>query len=699
MVKNRNKIPIFQIVILIFLPVYLHSNIWYVHPDSVLNTIQAGLDSCSIGDTVLVASGIYYENLIWPATEGILLISESGPEVTIIDGGEAGSVIQITTGVDTTTIINGFTIQNGYSEKGGGIYCYNSSPKIINNIIRMNTAEDEEGGYGGAIYLKYSNSIISNNLISQNVAYYDSIGIYGGEGGGIYITQSSPSILQNDIYQNIAENLGGGIFCDYLSYPIIDGNYIKENENCGIYTNMGSYSTIVNNTIDSNEGSGIVSKGFGTISLNIITNNTAMYGGGIMMMESVVISGNMISYNTSHFQGGGIFVGPTSGTITGNIITYNTSEVSEGGGIYCGLTAHPTITGNIIVGNKAYEDGGGICCDIDPFSPSPVIGGSPSGQNDIYHNSAGWSGNNLFATRGLNAKYNFWGRVNSTPDDSSAIASNISCPWGTINWWPISTTPLTVTFKIKSPSDKLCFAELEITFEELSFNSFGDSTITVTTWPDSLPPYLPSPSKPIEKWFEIIKGSGIESFTANLTLHYTQAEFDSSDIYSEFTIYCAILHDTLWDSCTFLGRDTIKNWIKCQTQEFGIFAIGGEGGPLVNVKELQDNIVYPHKKLDFIQIFPNPFSVTSGTQIKYYVPEIEVNEKIGTEKELNISLNVYDVNGRLVCSLLNKYVKPGYYTMFWKGKNNLGEKLPSGVYFIQLKSEKLSYYRKFIILK
>ena len=41
----------------------VHAATWYVHPDSALNTIQAGLDSCSAGDTVLVAAGIYFDNL------------------------------------------------------------------------------------------------------------------------------------------------------------------------------------------------------------------------------------------------------------------------------------------------------------------------------------------------------------------------------------------------------------------------------------------------------------------------------------------------------------------------------------------------------------------------------------------------------------------------------------------------------------
>ena len=65
-------------------------------------------------DTVRVAPDTYTENLIWPATPGIKLLSEAGAAVTILDGGAQESVIGIYTGVDTTTVIHGFTIRNGY---------------------------------------------------------------------------------------------------------------------------------------------------------------------------------------------------------------------------------------------------------------------------------------------------------------------------------------------------------------------------------------------------------------------------------------------------------------------------------------------------------------------------------------------------------------------------------------------------------
>ena len=67
-------------------------------------------------DTVLVAPGTYYENIEWPYFKpGLKLLSQAASESTVIDGGGDDTVIGIYASVDTTTIIDGFTLQNGYA--------------------------------------------------------------------------------------------------------------------------------------------------------------------------------------------------------------------------------------------------------------------------------------------------------------------------------------------------------------------------------------------------------------------------------------------------------------------------------------------------------------------------------------------------------------------------------------------------------
>ena len=110
MKKNVILTGVILSLLILFSTAYAERTIWYVHPDSALNTIQAGLDSCATNDIVLVAPGTYYENIIWPSTQGIHLLSELGPDTTIIDGDSSGSVIALFSGTDTTTVISGFTI-------------------------------------------------------------------------------------------------------------------------------------------------------------------------------------------------------------------------------------------------------------------------------------------------------------------------------------------------------------------------------------------------------------------------------------------------------------------------------------------------------------------------------------------------------------------------------------------------------------
>lgn len=198
------------------------------HVPSQYATIQAAINACSSGDTVLVANGVYTgtgNRDIDFLGKAITVKSENGPENCIIDcqgsSGDHHRGFYFQNGEGRNSVLEGFTITGGYvvvmCEAGAGIYIYGASPTIRGCIIINNYAELEMGSlcycYGGGIYIGWeSNPLITDCVISGN-----SVGNFG-EGGGIYCGFNSQMTLSNClIYNNTAQEYGGaggGILCD-----------------------------------------------------------------------------------------------------------------------------------------------------------------------------------------------------------------------------------------------------------------------------------------------------------------------------------------------------------------------------------------------------------------------------------------------------------------------------------------------------
>jgi hypothetical protein len=147
------------------------------------NNIQAAIDDANGGDTVLVYDGTYTgygnENIDFKG-KAITLRSENGPGNCIIDCNTGpyhySRGFYFHSGEGADSVLDGFTITNGYQAPGGGICCKSASPTIANCLIIGNQAVIGRNYYGGGIYSVGSNPTISNCIINGNSAGY---------GGGI----------------------------------------------------------------------------------------------------------------------------------------------------------------------------------------------------------------------------------------------------------------------------------------------------------------------------------------------------------------------------------------------------------------------------------------------------------------------------------------------------------------------------------
>lgn len=94
----------------------------------------------------------------------------------------------------------------------------------------------------------------------------------------------------------------------------------------------------------------------------------------------------------------------------------------------------------------------------------------------------------------------------------------------------------------------------------------------------------------------------------------------------------------------------------------------------------------PAIPLTLYQNHPNPFN--PSTTIRYYLPE-------GGRVEMEI----FDISGRRVACMVSGNQQRGFHSVEWRGKDERGVSVVSGVYFYRLSAGKERVTRKMILLK
>jgi predicted outer membrane repeat protein len=321
-------------------------------------TIQAAIDAASTSDIIEVQPGTYIGNGnrdidFKGKTITVRSIDPNNPDIvaaTIIDCDGTESTphrgFYFYHNEDANSILAGLTITNGYTRRGGAIYCYYASPTITHCNIMGNTAYyfDASDG-GGGIYCLVSPSIITNCRFSDNTAKG------AANGGAICGSDTSPSpTISNCVISGNSANRGGGLFnCDG---PITDCIIINNLAFCG--GGLHSCDGPITNCIisgNSGEWTGGLDWCLGPISNCIITRNSAtIYGGAGLGWCHTTITNCIIAGNSSAQWGGGIY--GSSATVRNCVIFGNLAGVS-GGGICLQDYERMTMTNCIIWNNEA----------------------------------------------------------------------------------------------------------------------------------------------------------------------------------------------------------------------------------------------------------------------------------------------------------------------------------------------------------
>jgi len=84
--------------------------------------------------------------------------------------------------------------------------------------------------------------------------------------------------------------------------------------------------------------------------------------------------------------------------------------------------------------------------------------------------------------------------------------------------------------------------------------------------------------------------------------------------------------------------------------------------------------------------YPNPFNPV--TNILFSNPESG-----------RVKVDIYDIRGRRIINLADKYLESGKQRILWNGRNENGVEVASGMYFYRVETPAGSETRKMILMK
>lgn len=289
-------------------------------PGTACQTVAAAIGKASDGDTVLIAAGVYTENLVISKD---LSIIGAGRDTTILDGNRAGKTLSN----QGETLLQDLTVRNGLEASiyGGGIF--NTGNLTLENTLIFSNSSSTGAGINNRGVLRLQNSTVLSNTAT-------------GSGGGVYNYTSSVMTITNSLIARNTANSGGGLYVREANLTL-DETTFQENYSTstagGIFLLGGrvlmTATTIHHNTTDGSGGGIVNNQAILTITNSTISHNNAVSYGGLFTQDvaQTTILNSTIAHNhkSNPYGAGGISNASTA------VLRWKNSLVANNDGYQC----------------------------------------------------------------------------------------------------------------------------------------------------------------------------------------------------------------------------------------------------------------------------------------------------------------------------------------------------------------------------
>lgn len=381
---------------------FVDSTQWYVSttgddanhchtPVKACRNIQSAIDRAADEDTVHIADGSYFEQIL--LTKPVKIYGASR-ENTIIDAqlknrpltldgtnrpnGFNLDLSNLTLTGGATGIGGGFSIERGFfivltnveirnnvgHSAGGGIYANNTAALYLNNVLihdnKTGTGGDAAGRGGGVFFGTGEDG--TGTFPAFFVLNVNDSQIYGNsayQGGGVF-NNATMNIMRSLVEGNNAEYMGGGVYNEYdgtvgqsdvLNNTAVfaGGGIFNGRDFPGTVPGMGVFESEISGNVAKSGGGVFTEQGFSLISSTISNNTASVKGGGVcnstnfdVELGGAEYSGNFYAINSTISSnsapiGGGVWNGdqPNGFYFPGLFEAKNiTIADNTGGGIY-----------------------------------------------------------------------------------------------------------------------------------------------------------------------------------------------------------------------------------------------------------------------------------------------------------------------------------------------------------------------------